>query len=153
MSTIDSESENISKFKRKAESEDDLSELESVRKKRVVEIVDETSSDDEDLDQQLISKKRELFVEAMKKIDKIQYELHQLTSNPVEDFSDDSGSDVEDFNDESDLEEPEDALGSAEALGFAMCARETFQFLESQGMSPNDPIYIELKAKLLGSNE
>lgn len=146
MSTIDSEPENLSKFKRKPESDNDLSEHESIRKKRIVE---EPTSDEENLDQEIISHKRELFVEAMKRIDKIQYELHQLTSNPVEDFTDNSGSE----EDESDLDEQENILESAEALGFAMCARETFQYLESHGMSPDNPLYVELKAKLLGRND
>jgi len=41
----------------------------------------------------------------------------------------------------------------AEAMGFAMCARETLLFLQSEGIPTESPLYQTLLGKLVGQSD
>lgn len=88
---------------------------------------------------------RQGIEEAIKAIDRIQYELNM--GNVLADSPESSDHDTPpESEDESASEEQ---LGQAHALGFAACIRETFRFLDSCGIPENDPIYKQLKSRFV----
>lgn len=136
-------------YKRQAESDgddyDDEEQEQEPRKK--VRILDEP---DDSTDEVEINHSRKNVEEAIKAIDRIQYELNMgniLDDSPV-------SSDNEEVDGDSDIDSDDDdgdMLTEAHALGFAACIKETFQFLTNCGISPNDPIYKQLKNRFVGT--
>lgn len=84
------------------------------------------------------------IIDAIKTIDRIQYELnmHNVLLDSPESSDHDTPPESEDEGDSS--------LSQAHALGYAACIRETFRFLESCGIPENDPIYKQLKSRFVG---
>ncbi|XP_059622821.1 uncharacterized protein LOC132266014 [Phlebotomus argentipes] len=74
--------------------------------------------------------------EALQKIELLQSIIAQ------EDESEDSS--------EGESEEEIDESADAESLGFAMCARETIQFLIGQGFAVDSDLIVALKERLVG---
>lgn len=123
--------------KRKAESDDEDEEFdrESIKRGRVSPPAEESRS-------------RKTIEETIKAIERIQYEL-----NMANDFADSPDPSDHDTPPESEDESTgEDIMGHAHALGFAACVRETFRYLESCGISENDPIYKQLKSRFIETN-
>lgn len=83
--------------------------------------------------------------EAIKAIDRVQYELN-MGNIP---FDSPESSDHDTPPESEDESAGEDMLNQAHALGFAACIRETFQFLDSCGINENDPIYKQLKSRFV----
>lgn len=138
MSDNDSFERNI--YKRQAESDDD--EVQEPRKKgRIHEEPDST-------DEVEINDSRKNVEEAIQAIDRIQYELNMgniLDDSPVSSDNEEVDGDIDDDSDDDG-----DMLTEAHALGFAACIKETFQFLTNCGISPNDPIFKQLKNRFVG---
>lgn len=125
--------------KRRAESEDESDFEEEIKRARVEE-------EEEDENQEEPSDESgKLILDAIKTIDRIQYELNM--PNILLDSPESSDHDTPP---ESDDEDNESALSEAHALGYAACIRETFRFLESCGVPENDPIYKQLKSRFVG---
>lgn len=124
--------------KRKAESDDE--DRESVKRAKVAPPAEEVQSERE------VSRKT--IEETIKAIDRIQYEL-----NMGNNFCDSPDPSDHDTPPESEDESAsEDLFEQAHALGFAACVRETFRYLESCGISENDPIYKQLKSRFIETN-
>lgn len=87
------------------------------------------------------SPKYDFLMEALLKVNALQAELTALDNNNDYEEGYDSGS-----------EEDEAALMAfeAEALGFAVCARETMMFLGAQGLTPDNPLVVNLRNQLVG---
>lgn len=85
------------------------------------------------------------IIDAIKTIDRIQYELnmHNILIDSPE------SSDQETPPESEDDDEDDGALSQAHALGYAACIRETFRFLEQCGIPENDPIYKQLKSRFV----
>jgi hypothetical protein len=120
----------------KRQHEEVESDCEEEVKRAKVELEEEPEEDDEKVP----------ILDAIKTIDKIQYELnmHNVFMDSPE------SSDHDDTPPESEDDEGEGALSQAHALGYAACIRETFKFLESCGIPENDPIYKQLKSRFVG---
>ena len=79
-----------------------------------------------------------MLMATLQKIRELEDELDFLINDP---YYDDSSSD----------EEENLITGQeAEALGFAMCAKETITFLENAGVMPDNPMMISLRNRLIG---
>lgn len=92
-----------------------------------------------------VNHNRKGIEEAIKAIDRIQYELNMgnvLAESP-------ETSDHDTPPESEDESASEEILGEAHALGFAACIRETFRFLDSCGIPENDPIYKQLKSRFV----
>lgn len=127
--------------KRRAESEDE-SDCEEELKRARFEVEEE--EDGEHLDES-----GKLILDAIKTIDRIQYELNM--PNILMDSPESSDHDTPpESDDEDEFQANEGALSEAHALGYAACIRETFRFLESCGVPANDPIYKQLKSRFVG---
>lgn len=89
------------------------------------------------------SSKYDFLREALLKVNALQAELAALDDN--DDTLDEDGYD-------SGHEEDEEALMAfeAEALGFAVCARETMMFLGAQGLTADNPLVVNLRNQLVG---
>lgn len=83
--------------------------------------------------------KFDFLQKALLKVQALQAELAVLDNEDEEGY--DSGS-----------EEDESALMAfeAEALGFAVCARETMAFLGAQGLTDDNPLVMNLRNRLVG---
>lgn len=133
-----SDEETVERYfnKRKAESDD---EVEVPRKRgRNTPSVEEESPE-----HQIHS--RDSIEEAIKALDRIQYELNM--GNVLLDSPESSDHDTPP---ESDDESNEEMLSQAHALGFAACIRETFRFLDSCGIDTDNEIYKQLKGRFIG---
>ncbi|KAH8373044.1 hypothetical protein KR009_011032 [Drosophila setifemur] len=104
-----------------------------------------------------------ILLEALQKIMELQSELDAFEQDLDE--REDYAAAARDEEEESD-ESPEDAevaarfapptlaqRSQAEALGFAMCARETLLFLQSEGIPTESPLYQTLLGKLVGQSD
>lgn len=91
--------------------------------------------------------KQSFLVEALNKIAELQRQLQEndvdLDDDEFGEYSDDDDSEVSLYLDEQKRHE-------AEAIGFAMCARETLLFLQKEGIPETSAIYKALKEKLVG---
>ncbi|CAO1345531.1 unnamed protein product [Diamesa serratosioi] len=131
-------------YKRQMESDDD--EDQEPRKKGRKHDEPDTVDTVEEVE---TNQSRKNVEEAINAIDRIQYELNMgniLDDSPV-------SSDNEEIDGDSDIDSEDDGdmLTEAHALGFAACIKETFQFLTSCGISPNDPIFKQLKNRFVGT--
>lgn len=131
--------------KRKAHESDDEDrefDRESVKRGRIASPGDEVPLNSE------VSPSRKTIEETIKAIERIQQELN-MASN----FADSPDPSDHDTPPESEDESAsEDMFEHAHALGFAACVRETFRYLESSGISENDPIYKQLKSRFIETN-
>lgn len=71
--------------------------------------------------------------------------IQELENELANDCHSDSMSD-----NDSDQEDDQQSGYEPEALGFAVCARETLTFLASQGLSQDNPIIVSLRNRLIG---
>lgn len=116
---------------------DEVNEEPSTSKKRLKTATD----DDED-------RRMEFLLEALTRVQEL-----ELLQEQDELTSDKNGLFDEPQHESTDRIFERNAVEfEAEALGFAVCARETLNFLASEGLSANDPLVQSLRAKLVGTN-
>jgi hypothetical protein len=124
--------------KRKAESDD---EVEAPRKRGRI-----SPNVEENLSESQITHSRTSVEEAIRALDRIQYELNM--GNVLVDSPDSSDQDTPPES-EDESEPNEEMLSQAHALGFAACIRETFRFLDSCGIDTDNEIYKQLKGRFV----
>lgn len=94
----------------------------------------------------------EFLMEALRKIEELEDELAQLDDDDCDSGhheADDCDDVDEDY--ESIADEQQQIIGNdAEAIGFAVCVREAFNFLSAQGLSDQDPLVLSLRERLIG---
>lgn len=94
----------------------------------------------------------DFLLEALQRIQELQDEIDFLENDPYAEDADSSEND-EEFHD------PRAAAGEilvghqAEALGFAVCVRETMAFLEREGVPADSPMMVNLRNRLVGRCE
>lgn len=91
---------------------------------------------------------KRVIQEAIKTLDSIQKEINMdniIRPESPETSDDDSSAEDEEFN--------RKMMQGAHVLGYTACIRETFRFLNNCGISENDPIFVHLKKRFLGSSE
>lgn len=86
--------------------------------------------------------KYDFLKEALLKVQALQAELAAL--------DDDDDNDEEGYDSGSEEDEVALMAFEAEALGFAVCARETMSFLDGQGLSADNPLVVNLRSRLIG---
>lgn len=138
----DDEIEESYSSKRKAESSDD--EIEAPRKRGRI-----SPAAEEDLSESQINYSRTSIDEAIKALDRIQYELNM--GNVLADSPESSDQDTPPES-EDESEPNEEMLSQAHALGFAACISETFRFLDSCGIDTDNEIYKQLKGRFVGAS-
>lgn len=84
--------------------------------------------------------KEDFLKDALEKILQLQNELLELDSDSGEESADEY----------QDPEMKKQIEFESEALGFAMCARETLTFLCNEGLSPDSPLVVSLRERLVG---
>uniref|UniRef100_A0A182N6C8 Uncharacterized protein n=1 Tax=Anopheles dirus TaxID=7168 RepID=A0A182N6C8_9DIPT len=85
----------------------------------------------------------DFMLQALGRIRELQDELDFLQNDPY----------AEDTDDEDVEEVPPDAViggRQAEAIGWAVCARETMHFLQREGIPPDSPLMVNLRRRLVG---
>lgn len=95
----------------------------------------------------------QLLYAALRKIQELENELAEMDEADY-----DSGHQDEDETDEGNGSEPDDNHdhnneildGQAEALGFAFCVKETFEYLATQGITSDNPVVTTLRDRFLG---
>ncbi|XP_017077672.1 myb-like protein I [Drosophila eugracilis] len=102
-----------------------------------------------------------ILLEALQKIMELQAELDAFEHDLDE--RDGAAAEAEEEDVEESAEDAEVAArfapptpaerSQAEALGFAMCARETLLFLQSEGIPTESPLYQTLLGKLVGQSD
>lgn len=94
--------------------------------------------------------KQSFLLEALSKIAELQRQLQEddvdFDGDEFDEYSDDEDSEVSFYLNEQRRHE-------AEAIGFAMCARETLLFLQKEGIPENSAIYQALREKLVGKSD
>ncbi|KAH8400580.1 hypothetical protein KR222_007238 [Zaprionus bogoriensis] len=97
-----------------------------------------------------------ILLEALQKIMELQSELDSFE----QDLDDYEASGLLDVEEDAHLDAevaanfaPPRRRSDAEALGFAMCARETLLFLQNEGVSPESVLYKTLLGKLVGQSD
>lgn len=86
------------------------------------------------------------IVELQNELDDFEADLNESGEYYEEDSEESFGSEHQSTNNSHQWEE-------AEALGFAICARETMLFLEREGIPTSSEVYKALREKLIGSTE
>jgi hypothetical protein len=124
--------------KRKAESDD---EVEAPQKRGRI-----SPNSEENLSESQINHSRTSVEEAIRALDRIQYELNM--GNVLADSPESSDQDTPPES-EDESEPNEEMLSQAHALGFAACIRETFRFLDSCGIDTDNEIYKQLKGRFV----
>lgn len=127
--------------KRKVENDDDADDEDEApcKKGRISPPAEDAPSRSE------LNHSRKSIEEAIKALDRIQYELNMgnvLAESP-------ESSDHDTPPESEDESAGEDMMSQAHALGFAACIRETFRFLDSCGIPIDDPIYQQLKSRFV----
>ncbi|XP_058451802.1 uncharacterized protein LOC131430672 [Malaya genurostris] len=95
----------------------------------------------------------DFLLQALQRIQELQDEIDFLENDP---YAEDADSTEEDEDAESSFEQSHHQIvmgHQAEAMGFAVCARETMAFLEREGVSPDDPMLVNLRNRLIGRCE
>lgn len=96
----------------------------------------------------------QLLYAALRKIQELENELAEMDEadydsghqDDEEDIDEGNGSETEESHDHRD----EIINGQAEALGFAFCVKETFEYLAAQGLTADNPIVTSLRDRFLG---
>lgn len=125
--------------------------------------IDDDTSNSNSSDNRSNQGSHQLLFAALRKIQELENELAELDdadydSGHQDDDNDDNDDDDENEFDEgngSDFEEIHDhrneiADGQAEALGFAFCVKETFEYLAAEGIDQDNPIVTTLRDRFLG---
>lgn len=95
----------------------------------------------------------QLLYAALKKIQELEHELAELDEADYDSGHQDEDDYIDEEND-SETDESHDhhdeiINGEAEALGFAFCVKETFEYLAAQGMTAENPIVTSLRDRFL----
>lgn len=114
---------------------------------------DDESTSTVSLDSDSEQRNSQLLYAALQKIQELENELAELDQAEY-----DSGHHDDDDVDEGNVSDSEsnhnhrDEIldGQAEALGFAFCMKETFEYLAAQGIDQQDPIATALRQRFLG---
>uniref|UniRef100_A0A182Q2M6 Uncharacterized protein n=1 Tax=Anopheles farauti TaxID=69004 RepID=A0A182Q2M6_9DIPT len=91
----------------------------------------------------------DFMLQALGRIRELQDELDFLQNDPY-------AEDTDDDDDDDDADEAgragADVIGGreAEAIGWAVCARETMHFLQREGIPPDSPLMVNLRRRLIG---
>lgn len=116
---------------------------------------DGSSSSSENSDKSLINdtnvpNNANFLQAALIKVQELENELAEL--NNCDSANDDANShSSSDSGQEDEIDEENQLLEyESEALGFAVCARETLLFLENQGLARDNPLIISLRNRLIG---
>ncbi|XP_065079522.1 uncharacterized protein insb [Ochlerotatus camptorhynchus] len=92
----------------------------------------------------------DFLLQALRRIQELQDEIDFLENDPYAEDADSSENDDDGYP-------PMDGAvvvgHQAEALGFAVCARETMAFLEREGVPVDSPIMVSLRSRLVGRCE
>lgn len=97
----------------------------------------------------------QLLYAALQKIRELENELAELDEAEYDsghhDEDDIDEGNASDFGDNIQLHDHRDEIreGDAEALGFAFCVKETFEYLAAQGLSADNPIVSSLREQFL----
>lgn len=83
-----------------------------------------------------------ILAKTLRRMAELTAELAALDDSYDTDDNSDSGNDQDDENELMAFE--------PEALGFAMCARETMIFLAAQGLNADNPLVLDLRKRLVG---
>ncbi|XP_053659804.1 uncharacterized protein LOC128708847 [Anopheles marshallii] len=88
----------------------------------------------------------DFMLQALGRIRELQDELDFLQNDPYAEDTDD-----EDQHDHG-RQPPVQVIGGrqAEAIGWAVCARETMHFLQREGIPPDSPLMVNLRRRLVG---
>ncbi|XP_055314595.1 F-box/WD repeat-containing protein 7 [Sitodiplosis mosellana] len=96
----------------------------------------------------------QLLYAALRKIQELENELAELDEADYDSGHQDEEDDIDEGNGsetEENHEHRDEILnGQAEALGFAFCVKETFEYLAAQGITPDNPIVTSLRDRFLG---
>lgn len=96
----------------------------------------------------------QLLYDALRKIQELENELAELDDADYDSGHQDDDDDVDEGNgsepDDNHHHDNEILDGQAEALGFAFCVKETFEYLATQGITPDNPIVTTLRDRFLG---
>lgn len=104
----------------------------------------------------------QLLYAALEKLQELEHELAELDEADYDSGHHDDDDDDDDEIDEgngSDFESAQQQQhnhrndivdGEAEALGFAFCVKETFEYLAAQGVTPDNPVLSTLRDRFLG---
>lgn len=125
-----------------------------------VELIDGESSNNSNAsgEDRINQGNHQLLFAALQKIQELENELAEL--DDVDDVDYDSGhhdeddideGNASDFGENVQLHDHRDEIlgGDAEALGFAFCVKETFEYLAAQGISPDSSIVSSLRERFL----
>ncbi|XP_001688440.2 uncharacterized protein LOC5667411 [Anopheles gambiae] len=96
----------------------------------------------------------DLMLQALGRIRELQDELDFLQNDPYAEDTDDEeeeGAGVE-VQHGAVRQPPVQVIGGrqAEAIGWAVCARETMHFLQREGIPPDSPLMVNLRRRLVG---
>lgn len=96
----------------------------------------------------------QLLYAALQKIQELENELAELDNADYDSGHHDDDDEIDEGN-SSDFEDNHDHRneildGQAEALGFAFCVKETFDYLAAQGIAQDNPIVTSLRDRFLG---
>lgn len=107
----------------------------------------------------------QLLYAALQKIQELEHELAELNEADYDSGNHDDDDEEEEEIDEGNASDFDDGIdrnqsqhehrdeildGQAEALGFAFCVKETFEYLAAQGITPDNPVVSTLRQRFLG---
>lgn len=94
----------------------------------------------------------EFLRDALRKIQELEQELALLDEEDYDSGHHEDDDDSDSFDDNFAANQHNDELleAEAEALGFAVCAKETLNFLAAEGLTPDNPIVLALRDRLVG---
>uniref|UniRef100_A0A182M5G8 Uncharacterized protein n=1 Tax=Anopheles culicifacies TaxID=139723 RepID=A0A182M5G8_9DIPT len=93
----------------------------------------------------------DFMLQALGRIRELQDELDFLQNDPYAEDTDD-----EDQHDNARHPPVQPSViggRQAEAIGWAVCARETMHFLQREGIPPDSPLMVNLRRRLIGGRE
>uniref|UniRef100_A0A182P8Z6 Uncharacterized protein n=1 Tax=Anopheles epiroticus TaxID=199890 RepID=A0A182P8Z6_9DIPT len=93
----------------------------------------------------------DLMLQALGRIRELQDELDFLQNDPYAEDTDDEEEEHE-GHEGAGGQAPAQVIGGrqAEAIGWAVCARETMHFLQREGIPPDSPLMVNLRRRLIG---
>lgn len=103
------------------------------------------------------TRKETTFRAALRKIQELEQDLAMMdeeeedgADSVYEDEDSERDNYYDDNDDDRNLQELYLLHAESEALGFAVCAKETLNFLQRDGLPPDSPLVIELRNRLIG---